>query len=433
MIDSHSKLPAKGEDPAAIWRRGRKGFNTFAFVAQSRLKDLAPVGVRGAQYVRAFGSRVSSTTKKLPIQAILARISSYAGDGSLLSRFALHFVIVLLALGVVTITQVTVPQVDFFLPTPTPAPGLGLRSADVAATNRSTDRTADLATTRTTELITNRGVNRLTANSASFAPALVPHTTFAERDRSGIITYTVQSGDNVWSIATGFELEPQTVLWANPKVESSPDLLSVGQKLIIPPVDGIWYTVAKGDTVESLAKKYKTTVEKIVGFAGNQIEEPYTLAAGQRIMLPDGQKQIVVPVNRYPMTRVGTAPKGAPKGSGRFAWPASGMLSQGFWAGHSGIDVASRTGVPIRAADDGYVQLAGRDTWGYGLQVVVDHGNGYMTRYAHLNDIKVKAGDFVTKGQLLGGMGCTGRCTGPHLHFEVLLNGVPRNPLGFLP
>ncbi|MBN1658229.1 MAG: peptidoglycan DD-metalloendopeptidase family protein [Anaerolineae bacterium] len=345
----------------------------------------------------------------------------------------MHFVVVLLALGVVTITQVTVPQVDFFLPTPTPAPGLGIRSATVAASNRSTDRTADLSASQSTEMVTNRGVNRLTSNSAAFAPALVPHTTFAERDRSGIITYTVQSGDNVWSIATGFELEPQTVLWANPEVESSPDLLSVGQKLIIPPVDGIWYTVGKGDTVESLAKKYKTTIEKIIGFAGNEMEEPYALTAGQQIMLPDGQKQIVVPVNRYPMTMVGTAPKGAPKGSGRFAWPASGMLSQGFWAGHSGIDIASRIGVPIRAADDGYVRLAGRDTWGYGIQVVIDHGNGYMTRYAHLNSLDVKAGDSVKKGQVIGTMGNTGRSTGPHLHFEVLLNGVPRNPLGFLP
>jgi murein DD-endopeptidase MepM/ murein hydrolase activator NlpD len=431
MIDSHSELPAKAGDPAAIWRRGRKALNTF--VRRSRMKDLAPVGMRGAQYVRALGSHIRSITKQLPIRAALAQLLSYIGDGSLLNRFALHLVVVLLALGVVTITQVTVPQVDFFLPTPTPAPGLGVRSAIDNASSRGADRTTDLATGTTAELVTNRGVNRLTTASASFAPALVPHTTFAERERTGIITYTVQSGDNIWSIATGLGLDPQTVLWANPKVESSPDLLSVGQKLIVPPVDGVWYTVAKGDTVESLAKKYKTTVEKIIGFAGNELEEPYTLTAGQQLMLVDGRKQIVVPVNRYPMTMVGTAPKGALTGSGRFAWPASGMFSQGFWAGHSGIDIASRTGVPITAADAGYVRLAGRDTWGYGIQIVIDHGNGYMTRYAHLNSLNVKAGDSVKKGQVIGTMGSTGRSTGPHLHFEVLLNGVPRNPLGFLP
>jgi len=89
--------------------------------------------------------------------------------------------------------------------------------------------------------------------------------------------------------------------------------------------------------------------------------------------------------------------------------------------------------VPIRAADTGYVLLAGRDTWGYGNQVLIDHGNGYVTRYAHLDKIHVKAGDSVEKNQQIGTMGNTGRSTGPHLHFEVIYNGVRRNPQGFLP
>jgi murein DD-endopeptidase MepM/ murein hydrolase activator NlpD len=133
------------------------------------------------------------------------------------------------------------------------------------------------------------------------------------------------------------------------------------------------------------------------------------------------------------MTRVGSAPAGAPKGSGRFAWPTQGLLSQRFWSGHLGIDIASRTGVPVLAADDGYVVMAGRDTWGYGNQIVIDHGNGYLTRYAHLQTILIKAGQSVKKQQKIGTMGTTGRSTGPHLHFEVIQGGVRRNPLGFLP
>jgi murein DD-endopeptidase MepM/ murein hydrolase activator NlpD len=247
-----------------------------------------------------------------------------------------------------------------------------------------------------------------------------------------VVTYTVQPNDNVWAIAQGFGLQAETVLWANSEVEKSPDLLRVGQLLIIPPVDGIYYTIQAGDTVESLAKKYKTTVEKIIAFEANELEEPYTLTPGQKLMIPGGQKAIPRP-NYYPMTKVGSAPPGATKGSGRFAWPAQGYLSQRFWSGHLGIDIAGRTGVPILAADGGYVVLSGRDTWGYGNQIVIDHGNGFWTRYAHLKTILVQAGQSVSKNQQIGTMGCTGRCTGPHLHFEVIQGGVRRNPQGFLP
>jgi murein DD-endopeptidase MepM/ murein hydrolase activator NlpD len=89
--------------------------------------------------------------------------------------------------------------------------------------------------------------------------------------------------------------------------------------------------------------------------------------------------------------------------------------------------------VPILAADAGYVVMAGRDTWGYGNQVVIDHGNGYWTRYAHLDRILVTAGEIVKKNQKIGTMGNTGRSTGPHLHFEVILNRTQRNPMSYLP
>jgi murein DD-endopeptidase MepM/ murein hydrolase activator NlpD len=249
-----------------------------------------------------------------------------------------------------------------------------------------------------------------------------------------IITYTVQPNDNVWAIAQGFGLQVETLVWANPAVENAPDLLSVGQILTILPVDGIYYTVQAGDTVEKLAKKYETTAEKITAFVLNGLQEPYTLAAGQKLVLPGGRKKLVVPItNYYPMTRVGKAPAGAAKGSGRFAWPTQGYLSQRFWGGHPAIDIANRTGTPILAADAGYVLMAGRDTWGYGNQVLIDHGNGYLTRYAHLDKILVTAGDSVKKNQKIGTMGNTGRSTGPHLHFEVINSGTPRNPMGFLP
>jgi murein DD-endopeptidase MepM/ murein hydrolase activator NlpD len=420
MIESQTEFPAQERGPAAIWAKSRRVSAAFA----DRLREQAQAlpGTRGAQYLRDLWSLVGDKAEQFQIRAHLSRtaqwITAGARDGSLLNRYALHLVIILLAIGVVVVSQVTIPEVDLVLPE------AALADAEI---EQPTD-TASIAPVPTN----NRGVNRLISSEAVLFPAPVLHTTVSERDRMAFITYTVQPNDNIWAIAQGFGLKAETVLWANPKVEKAPDLLSVGQRLVIPPVDGIYYTVAKGDTVEKLAKTYKTTVEKIVGFETNQLEEPYTLAVGQQIMLPDGRKQ-VVRSNYYPMTRVGSAPKNAPKGTGRFAWPTQGLLTQRFWSGHLGIDIANRTGVPVRAADDGYVIMAGRDTWGYGNQVLIDHGNGYLTRYAHLDQIKVKAGESVQRNQQIGTMGNTGRSTGPHLHFEIIYGQQRRNPLGFLP
>lgn len=419
MIESQTEFPARARGAVVIWAKGRRISANIAGKLREQAQALP--ATRGAQYLRDLWSLAAHKTAQFQLRGYLSRLSEWIGagarDGSWLSRYALHLVIVLLAIGVVGIAQVTIPEVDLVLP-------------EVALAEAETDLTEPASSAPV--LTNNRAASRLIRSEAVLFPSPVLHTTVSERERMAFITYTVQANDNIWAIAQGFGLKAETVLWANPKVETSPDLLSVGQQLVIPPVDGIYYTVAQGDTVEKLAKTYKTTVEKIVGFEPNTLEEPYTLVAGQQIMLPDGRKQ-VVPSNYYPMTRVGSAPQGAPKGSGSFAWPTQGYLSQRYWSGHLGIDIANRTGTPIRAADDGYVVMAGRDTWGYGNQILIDHGNGYLTRYAHLDTIKVKAGDSVTRNQQIGTMGNTGRSTGPHLHFEIIYGNQRRNPLGFLP
>jgi murein DD-endopeptidase MepM/ murein hydrolase activator NlpD len=417
MIESQTEFPVQEDRPAAGWAKVRHV--VIALAADIKAKTQSLPGDEVAQRLEASGRLIRDLAQQTQIKEHVTQIARWVGtgvgDGSLLNRYALHLVVVLLALGVVGITQVSIPQVDFQLPTPTPAPVLGEHTVTTLTSNRG-------------------GGNRLVNSSTGIAlfQAPVPHTTIAERDRMQVITYTVQPNDNVWAIAQGFELQAETILWANPALEKSPDLLRVGQKLLVPPVNGIYYTVQGGDTVEKLAKKYKTTVEKIVSFEGNELEEPYTLVAGQKIMLVDGRKAVPKP-NYYPMTSVGSAPKGAAQGSGRFAWPTRGMLTQKFWSGHLGIDIANRTGTPVYAADGGYVVMAGRDTWGYGNQVVIDHGNGFKTRYAHLQTILVKAGQSVDKNQKIGTMGSSGRSTGPHLHFEVIQSSQRRNPLGVLP
>ncbi|MFN2186779.1 MAG: peptidoglycan DD-metalloendopeptidase family protein, partial [Anaerolineae bacterium] len=350
------------------------------------------VGSQPAERLKGAALSAQAAMESAPVREYLSRFFLWAragiGDGPLLNRFALHLVVVFLAVGVVAISQVSLPEIEFRLPTPTPAPDLGDHTVVSPPTSRGNNN------------------DRYVSNQTVLFQAPVPHTTIAERDRMAVITYTVQPNDNVWAIAQGFGLQAETVLWANSAVEKSPDLLKVGQVLVIPPVDGIYYTVQSGDTVAKLAKTYKTTAEEITGFEFNGLEEPYLLTPGQQIMIPGGRKAIPRP-NYYPMTQVGSAPAGAPKGSGRFAWPTQGLLTQRYWSGHLGIDIANRTGVPILAADAGYVVMAGRDTWGYGNQVVIDHGNGYLTRYAHLQTILVKAGQSVSKQQKIGTMGST--------------------------
>jgi murein DD-endopeptidase MepM/ murein hydrolase activator NlpD len=128
----------------------------------------------------------------------------------------------------------------------------------------------------------------------------------------------------------------------------------------------------------------------------------------------------------------GAAPKAA--GKGGMIWPVSGPVTSGFgprWGRmHTGIDISAGTGTPIRAAKGGTVISAGSNG-GYGLAVVVDHGGGLSTLYAHMSSMSVSGGS-VSQGEVLGKVGCTGSCTGPHLHFETRVGGSPQNPMGYL-
>ena len=254
--------------------------------------------------------------------------------------------------------------------------------------------------------------------------------------RPAIITYTMGINENVWSVARHFGLEPETVLWANVQGnEHDPDVHIVApQRLIILPVDGALYTVQPGDTVEKVALRHRVPEESITGLALNDLEEPYELQPGQQLIVPGATRFYTGGVSFESASFSNDIyPKDAPKGSGAFAWPTVGYLSQGYWSEHQAIDVANRTGTPVVAADHGYVIMAGRDTWGYGNQVLIGHGNGFMTRYAHLDTMLIRAGDIVTKGQQIGTMGSTGTATTPHLHFEIIEEGLRRNPLGYLP
>ncbi len=260
--------------------------------------------------------------------------------------------------------------------------------------------------------------------------------------RNDLTLYRVQPGDTVTGIAVQFGVSPDSVLWANPKLEDNPDLLSLDQTLTIPPVSGVLYTVQNGDTLSQVVSKFKggqsadAVTQALVKLDFNQSRHAlqtgnYTLTFGQLLMVPGGVK---------PETAGGGTPSGrtsrstlAPRGMARFGWPVVGRITQSYWSHHHAVDIAASLGTPIHAANTGSVQMAGWDKTGYGNMVLINHGNGYQSRYGHLSAIEVKEGDAVQKGQIIGRVGTTGHSTGAHLHFEIIRNGVKQNPFQLLP
>lgn len=255
------------------------------------------------------------------------------------------------------------------------------------------------------------------------------HTAIPDRPRLEIITYEVQAGDTAETIAANFNLQPTTLLWSNPEMEKVPDLLKVGQMLVILPLDGVYHTIAVSETLEILAEKYKVEVDTIVNCSFNIISRNRELVVGEKLIIPGGQKPYEV---RKVTTYEGPVVEDV-AGSGAFYWPASGVLTQGYWYAHRAIDIGSSVGTAIIASDTGYVSFAGWTDIGYGYLIVVNHANGYQTYYAHLSNIFVSEGEMVYGGQVIGAMGSTGNSTGPHLHFEIRYNGYPTNPRIYLP
>jgi len=259
-------------------------------------------------------------------------------------------------------------------------------------------------------------------------------TSISDKPREKIIDYTVTEGDTVSSIAEKFGVSVKTILWQNNLSEK--DKIKPGQTLQILPVTGVSHKVSKGETVYSIAKKYDASPQAIVDFPYNTFvnDETFELAIGQIIIVPDGVK----PEERgaapsKPRIRQLTPDAGTVVASGSFVWPASGHISQGFSWYHKGIDIANKSAPNILAADAGTIEVAGwPDGYGYGNRVVINHGNGYKTLYAHLSRIYVVSGQRVNRGDAIGQMGSTGRSTGTHLHFEIIKNGAHINPLSLL-
>lgn len=267
----------------------------------------------------------------------------------------------------------------------------------------------------------------------------------ADKPRYDIEEYRVVRGDSVFAIAESFKLKPETILWANyDTLQDSPDSLRPGQVLKIPPTDGIYYQWKENDTLESVAKEFKASIDDILNYPGNDIDLTNPkVDSGSWVMVPDGQREFVqwlVPTIAKGAS--GTSPThqnscgGGAVGSGNFVWPADNHTLSGndFWSGHLGIDIADGEGGPVYAADSGVVTMAqGGYNYGYGNVIQIDHGNGYSTVYAHLSAIFVSVCQSAGAGQQIGTAGATGNAQGAHLHFEVRQNGGFINPWFVLP
>lgn len=251
------------------------------------------------------------------------------------------------------------------------------------------------------------------------------------RTRTQIEAYLVQSGDTLSSIAYKFDLKVNTLLWANNLTVRS--ILKLGQTLTIPPVNGVIHLVKKGETLNSIAKKYRADMEVVKEFnklTDNQVKP------GLNLVIPGGQLVATAPI--APATKpsqLKNAPVPPPALANRstpLLWPTtSRRITQYFRWRHSGLDIGNRTGEPIYAADDGVVVRAQWNS-GYGYNVMLDHGNGTRTLYGHASRLLVAPGQQVSRGAVIALIGSTGRSTGSHLHFEVVVGGVKKNPLLYI-
>lgn len=257
-----------------------------------------------------------------------------------------------------------------------------------------------------------------------------PHTVVPKRPRLDVITYTVQAGDTIQSIAAQFDLDPTTIMWANPAVEDAPDLLRIGQEIVVLPIDGVYHRVEEGDTLASIAEAYDVERRTIVACVHNHLDwTDQDIDVGDALIVPGGEK----PYEPRKVTAyAGPVPEGA-RGTGAFQWPVLGTITQGYWYGHRAIDIGAPTGSAVVATDGGFVSFAGWTDVGYGYLIVVDHANGFSTYYAHLSNIYVVVGQELRRGQVIGAVGNTGNSTGPHLHFEVRRHNTQQNPRAYLP
>lgn len=264
--------------------------------------------------------------------------------------------------------------------------------------------------------------------------SLNPLGVMSENGQDKIAAYTVQPGDTGKGIANKFDISLNTLLWANDLKNASE--IKAGDSLVILPVSGVQYEVKKGDTIDSVVRKFKprgmTDEQDILSFKAdilgfNDLGVNENLEPGSTILIPDGEITVPVPVK----PQRPNAPAGSSSGASRFAnlpeyrgyymRPIIGGRHTRGIHGYNGVDLANSCGLPVLASADGEVIIARTSGWngGYGKYAVISHANGTQTLYAHMSTLLTDTGQHVDQGAQIGSIGSTGNSTGCHVHFEI--------------
>lgn len=247
----------------------------------------------------------------------------------------------------------------------------------------------------------------------SLLVARSPITTMTSvNERNEIIKYVVRDGDNATSIAASFGITVNTLLWTNNL--SARSIIRPGNELVILPVSGVSHKVKSGDTILSIAKKYKAEASRIIEF--NALPADGAIVAGDILIVPDGE--IYIPASVY--VSAPNYSNNLKTVDGYFIVPTTGR-NWGRLHPNNAVDIANSCGTPIYAAAAGSVIISDAVGWngGYGKYVKIKHPNGIDTLYSHNSQNLVSVGETVRQGQLIALMGTTGRSTGCHVHFEV--------------
>ncbi len=271
-------------------------------------------------------------------------------------------------------------------------------------------------------------------------------------------TYVVVAGDTLWSVALEVGLDVQDMPCSVAPSFRTETPLVIGDRLELLPAGWRCHQVEPGETLAGIAATYGVPAAQIEAVAWNELGTGQaTPTPGTYLRIPPGAAggegaagfltyMLEQPVGVSPMLAYATGgpraasapavagplPKDWPYGSGEFAWPVYGWLSQPYRDDHRAVDIAAVAGTFVTAADRGVVVRAGWNDQGYGLFVVIDHNIDYVTLYSHLSEVFVSEGEVVAQGQVIGTVGSTGNSTGPHLHFEIRDFGRRTNPIGLL-
>jgi murein DD-endopeptidase MepM/ murein hydrolase activator NlpD len=266
------------------------------------------------------------------------------------------------------------------------------------------------------------------ARSRTISAGRAPNTVVTEGAQPSR-SYTLSTADTLWTIANYYGLTAESIAFANGITD--PYHLQLGHAIVIPPSDGALYTVADGDTVDSVAARFKVAPAVIQDYNRLWLE-PQNFAPGAQIFVQNA----VLPTLPLPPQAAATvitrpaisAPEA--KAGGFLAWPVNGIITQYMWAGHTGVDIAAPFGTGLAASMNGVIDANGWVAVG-GLHICVQSGN-LEECYYHLSAAYLPVGSPVTAGQIVAAIGLTGVTTGPHVHWETKINGQFVNPLAVI-